>query len=47
VLDVLKANNVKATFFIVGKMAKAHPEMLARIAEEGNCSPTIAPAIPN
>ncbi|MGC9954800.1 MAG: polysaccharide deacetylase family protein [Rhizomicrobium sp.] len=36
VLDMLKANNVKGTFFIVGKMAKAHPEMLARIAAEGN-----------
>ncbi|MDE2112333.1 MAG: polysaccharide deacetylase family protein [Alphaproteobacteria bacterium] len=36
VLDALKASNVKATFFIVGKMAKAHPEMLARIAAEGH-----------
>lgn len=36
VLDVLKANNVKATFFIVGKMAKAHPDILARIAAEGH-----------
>ena len=36
VLDALKANNVKATFFIVGKMAKAHPAMLARIAAEGH-----------
>jgi len=36
VLGVLKAHNVKATFFIVGKMAKAHPEILARIAAEGH-----------
>ncbi len=36
VLDALKANNIKATFFIVGKMAKAHPEMLRRIAAEGH-----------
>ena len=36
VLDVLKANNVKATFFIVGKMARAHPALLARIAAEGH-----------
>jgi peptidoglycan/xylan/chitin deacetylase (PgdA/CDA1 family) len=36
VLDVLKAQNVKATFFIVGRMAKAHPEILARIAAEGH-----------
>jgi len=36
VLDVLKQHNVKATFFIVGKMAKAHPDILARIAAEGH-----------
>lgn len=36
VLDVLKAHNVKATFFIVGKMAKAHPDILARAAAEGH-----------
>lgn len=36
VLDVLKAHNVKATFFVVGKMAKAHPDILARIAAEGH-----------
>lgn len=36
VLDTLDANNVKATFFIVGFMAKTHPEMLARVAAEGN-----------
>jgi peptidoglycan-N-acetylglucosamine deacetylase len=36
VLDALKANGVKATFFIVGKMAKAYPDTLARIAAEGH-----------
>ncbi|MGA7711415.1 MAG: polysaccharide deacetylase family protein [Rhizomicrobium sp.] len=36
VLDVLKANNVKGTFFIVGKMAHSHPQLLARIAAEGH-----------
>jgi peptidoglycan/xylan/chitin deacetylase (PgdA/CDA1 family) len=36
VLDVLKANNIKGTFFIVGRMAHSHPEMLARIAAEGH-----------
>lgn len=36
VLDALKAQNIKATFFIVGKMARAHPEILARIAAEGH-----------
>jgi peptidoglycan/xylan/chitin deacetylase (PgdA/CDA1 family) len=36
VLDVLKAQNVKATFFIVGKMAKRYPDILKRIAAEGH-----------
>jgi len=36
VLDVLKAYNAKATFFIVGRMAHKHPEVLRRIAAEGH-----------
>ena len=36
VLDELKAQGVKGTFFIVGKMAKAYPDVLARIAAEGH-----------
>ncbi len=36
VLDALKAMNVKATFFIVGRMAKRYPDVLARIAAEGH-----------
>src|ERR1700728_2134359 len=36
VLDVLKTYNVKATFFVVGRMARSHPEVLARIAAEGH-----------
>jgi peptidoglycan-N-acetylglucosamine deacetylase len=36
VLDRLKALGVKGTFFIVGKMAKTHPDVLARIAAEGH-----------
>src|SRR5512146_2998098 len=36
VLDVLKAQNVKATFFIVGRMARAYPDVLKRIAAEGH-----------
>ncbi|HEX3431631.1 MAG TPA: polysaccharide deacetylase family protein [Rhizomicrobium sp.] len=36
VLDALKALDVKATFFIVGRMAHAHPDILARIADEGH-----------
>jgi len=36
VLDALQALDVKATFFIVGRMAHAHPDILARIADEGH-----------
>jgi len=36
VLDQLKVLGVKGTFFIVGKMAKAYPDVLARIAAEGH-----------
>lgn len=36
VLDALKDAGVKATFFIVGKMAQANPDILARIAAEGH-----------
>lgn len=36
VLDALKELNVKATFFIVGRMAEAHPAILARIAADGH-----------
>ncbi|WP_235947233.1 polysaccharide deacetylase family protein [Paenibacillus glycinis] len=36
ILDILKANHIKATFFIVGKQAKAHPDMVRRIVKEGH-----------
>ncbi len=36
VLDALAAAHVKATFFIVGKMAAARPDILERIAAEGH-----------
>jgi peptidoglycan/xylan/chitin deacetylase (PgdA/CDA1 family) len=36
VLDALRQYNIKATFFIVGFMAHAHPAMLERIAAEGH-----------
>jgi peptidoglycan/xylan/chitin deacetylase (PgdA/CDA1 family) len=36
VLNVLKAANVKATFFLVGKRAEAHPAIVGRIAKEGH-----------
>lgn len=36
VLDRLRALGVRATFFVVGARAEAHPELVARIAEEGH-----------
>jgi len=36
VLDALKAYDVRATFFIVGTMARAHPELLVKIAADGH-----------
>jgi peptidoglycan/xylan/chitin deacetylase (PgdA/CDA1 family) len=36
VLDALKAAGVTGTFFIVGRMAQAHPGILERIAAEGH-----------
>lgn len=36
VLDVLKQNNVKATFFVIGRRAEAHPELIARMIREGH-----------
>jgi peptidoglycan-N-acetylglucosamine deacetylase len=36
VLDTLKANCVKATFFIVGRMAKSFPGVVRRVAMEGH-----------
>lgn len=36
VLDILKKNNVKATFFCIGKNIDKHPGILKRIIEEGH-----------
>ncbi len=36
VLDILKARNIKATFFLVGENVEKHPETAKRIAEEGH-----------
>lgn len=36
VLDVLRRANIKATFFIVGTMARKHPDILREIAAEGH-----------
>ncbi|GIP38836.1 hypothetical protein J31TS4_21160 [Paenibacillus sp. J31TS4] len=36
ILDLLNKAGVKATFFVVGQQAAAHPDVLKRIAEEGH-----------
>jgi chitin deacetylase len=36
VLDILKENNVKATFFVVGRNVKSFPDLLKRVAAEGH-----------
>ena len=36
ILDVLKEENVKATFFVVGKHVKENPELVKREYEEGH-----------
>jgi peptidoglycan/xylan/chitin deacetylase (PgdA/CDA1 family) len=35
-LDILAEHNVRATFFMVGKFAKAEPELARRVAEAGH-----------
>ena len=36
VLDVLKARNIRATFFVVGENVRKHPDVAKRIAAEGH-----------
>ncbi|GIP23293.1 N-acetylmuramoyl-L-alanine amidase [Paenibacillus sp. J22TS3] len=36
ILDILKENKIKATFFILGNRAKSHPELIRRIVDEGH-----------
>lgn len=36
ILDVLKQENVKATFFVLGNMAEKYPKVLKRIFDEGH-----------
>jgi polysaccharide deacetylase family sporulation protein PdaB len=36
ILDVLKKNRVKATFFVVGFLAEAHPDLIERMVKEGH-----------
>lgn len=36
VLDILKKNNIRATFFLIGENALAHPDLVKRIFKEGH-----------
>jgi cellulose synthase/poly-beta-1,6-N-acetylglucosamine synthase-like glycosyltransferase/peptidoglycan/xylan/chitin deacetylase (PgdA/CDA1 family) len=36
ILDILKQENVPATFFIIGKNAQAYPDLLRRLVNEGH-----------
>lgn len=36
VLDVLKKNNVKATFFVVGRQVQKYPQLMKQIVDEGH-----------
>lgn len=36
ILDILKQNNIKATFFVLGTNVEKHPEIIKRIAREGH-----------
>jgi len=36
VLEILKQNNIKATFFVVGKNVKNFPDLLKRVHEDGH-----------
>jgi peptidoglycan/xylan/chitin deacetylase (PgdA/CDA1 family) len=36
ILDVLKENNVKATFFLMGPRAESYPDLVKRIKDEGH-----------
>ena len=36
ILDILKENNVKATFFVLGTNVEKHPELITRMAREGH-----------
>lgn len=36
ILDILKEENVKATFFVIGKYVNKHPELVKRAYDEGH-----------
>jgi|GEM_PF-838541 len=35
-LDILEKYNIKATFFVVGEVAEAHPDLVKRAADQGH-----------
>lgn len=36
ILDILKENDIKASFFLTGKMAERYPEIVKRMVDEGH-----------
>lgn len=36
ILEILKQHEIKATFFVIGKLAEQNPELVSRIREEGH-----------
>jgi peptidoglycan-N-acetylglucosamine deacetylase len=36
ILDILKSNGIKATFFVIGEHAEKYPQMIQRSAQEGH-----------
>ena len=36
ILDILRAYNIKATFFLIGKNVESYPEIVKRMAKEGH-----------
>ncbi len=36
ILDILKKNNIKATFFVMGPLARKYPNLIKRMAAEGH-----------
>lgn len=36
ILDILKKENIKATFFVIGKYVKNHPDIVKRAYDEGH-----------
>lgn len=36
ILDILKENNIKATFFLIGSKVETYPELVKRIYDEGH-----------